>query len=181
MTQSFLLNEDDTFISLERQTGWFILLEDDNVADQIEIQLPKTRYTERSAFTATVYFRDRAAKEGSLPTTARYRIDDLEAEQEVRGWTTLTPANSIAIAITASEENRVEVNAGMAQGNQPSETTRGGDAGAAAAQPEHPETALQAGRPSVRGRLRLSHRIVRESGGRWLHSLLCSKRLKRKF
>lgn len=73
------------------------------MADQIEISLPKTRVTERSAFTATAYFRTRATKAAATPTTARYRIDDLESEEQVRDWTSLTPGTSIAISITAGD------------------------------------------------------------------------------
>ena len=71
--------------------------------DQISIVLPKTRVTERSAFTATAYFRTRASKVADAPTTARYRIDDIGHESSVRDWTTLTVGTSISIPVTASD------------------------------------------------------------------------------
>jgi len=106
MADAYLESEDGvTFVNLESALGWFVLLENQDMADQIEILLPKTKVVENSAFQATAYFRTRATRAASLPTTARYRIDCLDTRQEVTGWTSLTPANSITIDITASDNN----------------------------------------------------------------------------
>jgi hypothetical protein len=97
-------------------------------------KLVASRTPERSAFTLTASFFDDTADTwtASTPTTADYRIDrvrsgDPSCYDEVRAWTTLTPATSIAIAITATdnvisdddsrEERRqvtVRANAGLA-------------------------------------------------------------------
>ena len=68
--------------------------------DQVAFQLPLTRVKERTAFTATVYFRDRATKSAATPASARYRIDCLTTKRVVQDWTDLTAASSIAISIT---------------------------------------------------------------------------------
>jgi hypothetical protein len=59
-------------------------------------------YNEGQSFTATFKFFD-ASNFPSSPITARYRIDCLSSGQEVRGWTELTPAQSIDIAVTPSD------------------------------------------------------------------------------
>lgn len=70
--------------------------------DQVEIIIPRTRVNEGSAFTATAYFRDRATSLGSAPATAKYRVDNLTTGQALTDWTTLTPATSIQIPVTAT-------------------------------------------------------------------------------
>lgn len=71
--------------------------------DQVSIRLPRPNVKEGSAFTATAYFRDRATAAASAPSTAKYRIDCLTTEKEIKGWTTLTPAASISISIVAAD------------------------------------------------------------------------------
>lgn len=56
---------------------------------------------EQSSVTMTARFRDRDAVADVIPTNARYRVDD-EYGCELVGWTSLTPAASIDIAIPAS-------------------------------------------------------------------------------
>ena len=66
------------------------------------IAIPEPSYKERSSFSVTAYFRD-SSDAAEAPTTAEYRIDDLERREKITDWTSLTPAVSIAIAITATE------------------------------------------------------------------------------
>lgn len=42
------------------------------------------------------------------PTTARYLIRDVSNDREVRSWTSLSPAATIDIAITASDNDMYE-------------------------------------------------------------------------
>jgi len=69
-------------------------------ADQVEIVLPKTKFFEESAFTATAYFRTRATMLATAPTTVHYRIDDLKTKKELADWTSVSAAASVSIAIT---------------------------------------------------------------------------------
>lgn len=73
------------------------------ISDQVEIRLPKTRVNEKTNFTATVNFRDRATKAAATPTTIQYRIDDLTTRIEVTDWTTVSAASSITIAISPTQ------------------------------------------------------------------------------
>ena len=77
--------------------------------DQIEIQLPKTQYIERSSFTATAYFRTRSTGAAATPTTVHYRIDNLSTRNEVKGWTSVTPGTTASITV-ASTENVMDGN-----------------------------------------------------------------------
>ena len=71
----------------------------------VYIQIPKQKYSEGTAFTATAYFRSGTA--ASTPSAAKYRIDCLTTCKEIKDWTTLTPAASISISVTATE-NTIE-------------------------------------------------------------------------
>ncbi len=71
------------------------------------IQIPKLEYNEGTAFTATAYFRDGEASSAS--STAKYRVDCLTTGEVLTDWTTLTPAVSIAISIT-STNNAIQEN-----------------------------------------------------------------------
>ena len=85
------------------------------MTDQVTIVIPRPAFHEGSAFTATAYFRDRATAAASTPTTAKYRVDCLTTGVNLQDWTTLTPAASIPISITATHQaiqnssNRSEV------------------------------------------------------------------------
>lgn len=68
--------------------------------DTIEIQIPRPTVNERAGFTATAYFRDSSDSTADAPSSADYRIDDPITGRQIRGWTTLSAAASIAIAIT---------------------------------------------------------------------------------
>lgn len=70
--------------------------------DQVEITIPRQKWNEGSAFTATAYFRNRATSASAVPSTASYRIDCLDTLTVLQALTSLTPAASIAIPITAT-------------------------------------------------------------------------------
>ena len=67
-------------------------------------QIPKPLVNEASSFNATAYFR--SAGTAAAPTTAAYRIDCLKTGTVIQAWTSLTPAVSISIPITATN-NRI--------------------------------------------------------------------------
>jgi hypothetical protein len=72
------------------------------MADQIAIQLPKTKWREGSAFTATAYFRTRSTAAADTPASVKYRIDCLTTCTELADWTTVSAASNVSIAITAT-------------------------------------------------------------------------------
>ena len=73
------------------------------MADQIEIQIPLTIVPEETTFTTTAYFRTRASKSTSTPTTIHYRVDCLTTRREIADWTVVsTPAGSNTITMTAA-------------------------------------------------------------------------------
>lgn len=71
-------------------------------ADQIAIQIPKTRWKEGSAFSATAYFRNRATAAADAPAASRYRIDCLTTGRTIADWTTISPAANITISVTSA-------------------------------------------------------------------------------
>lgn len=76
------------------------------MADQIEIVMPETIINEQSTLTATAYFRDRATKASSTPTTIHYRLECLSTKREITDWTVVTtPAasNTIALSLTQNK------------------------------------------------------------------------------
>ena len=72
------------------------------MTDQVVVMVPRPRFNEGSAFTATAYFRDRATAAASAPSVAKYRVDCLTTNRTLQDWTSLTPATSISIPITAT-------------------------------------------------------------------------------
>ena len=72
-------------------------------------KLVNARVNEASAFTLVASFFDDSTDvwSASTPTSAKYRIDRINGNpgcwSEVAGWTTLTPATSNSIAITAAQ------------------------------------------------------------------------------
>lgn len=78
-------------------------------ADQIEILLPKSRVPEESAFTLTVYFRDRSTGLAATPNTIEYQVDDLTTQSPLITWTSVTPATSVTITIP-STVNQIKQN-----------------------------------------------------------------------
>lgn len=70
-------------------------------ADQIAIQIPKTRIKEGSSFTATAYLRTRSASAAaSVPTTVKWRLDCKTTGREIVALTSLTAAANVSIAIS---------------------------------------------------------------------------------
>lgn len=67
----------------------------------VYIKIPQLTVKEGSAFTATSYFRSGEA--ASAPTTASYRVDCLTTGKVLTDWASLTPAASIAISISPTE------------------------------------------------------------------------------
>jgi hypothetical protein len=63
----------------------------------VHVVIPYPRQNEGSSFVATAYFRSGDA--ASTPSSARYRIDCLTTQKQIRDWTSLTPASSISITV----------------------------------------------------------------------------------
>ena len=76
------------------------------------LYIPNPKVKEGSSFTATVYFR--SGKSSDTPSTAKYRVDCLTTGKNLTAWTSLTPATSVNISITPTEnaiqysENKTE-------------------------------------------------------------------------
>ncbi len=68
---------------------------------EVYIKLPQLTFKEGASFDATAYFREGEASE--VPTTVKYRVDCLTTGKELTDWTTVTPAASVTISITATE------------------------------------------------------------------------------
>jgi len=66
----------------------------------VYISIPVVKTQEGSSFNATAYFR--SAGSASASTTAKYRVDCLTTGKQLTDWTSLTPAVSISIALTAT-------------------------------------------------------------------------------
>lgn len=77
------------------------------MADQVAISLPKTTVLEEDSFPATAFFRVRATKASSVPTTVRYRIDCLRTGVVIRDWTTVSAAASVTITV-ATTDNEIQ-------------------------------------------------------------------------
>lgn len=87
------------------------------MSDQVEISLPKTIVLEESTFPATAYFRTRATKAATAPTTIRYRVDDLKTGKILTDWTSVSAAASVTITITAAN-NEIQDNASRLERKQ---------------------------------------------------------------
>lgn len=76
------------------------------------ISVPAPQVQEGSSFSATAYFR--LAGTASASSTAKYRVDCKTTGKVLQDWTSLTPAVSISIPITATfnaiqgQSNRIE-------------------------------------------------------------------------
>ena len=70
--------------------------------DQVVVFVPRPKFNEGSAFTSVAYFRERSTSLASAPSVAKYRIDCLSTARTLQDWTSLTPAASINIPITAT-------------------------------------------------------------------------------
>ena len=76
--------------------------------------LPKLRTPDASAFTLVARFLDSTVDPWvpTVPKTAEYRIDLVRSNgdvYEVRGWTTLAPAEEVAIGITEQDNDIPDV------------------------------------------------------------------------
>jgi len=72
------------------------------MSDQVEISIPKTIVLEEDTFPVTAFFRTRATKVATAPTTVRYRVDDLKTGKVLTDWTSASAAASVTITITAA-------------------------------------------------------------------------------
>ena len=95
------------------------------MTDQVQIQIPRPKVREGSAFTATAYFRDRATSAASTPTSIKYRVDCLTTGRTLTDWTTVSAASSATIAITSTN------NAIQARGTESKQLTVAADYGLA--------------------------------------------------
>lgn len=73
------------------------------MADQIAIKLPFWEWNENSAFTATVAFRTLATGAADVPDSVKYKIRCETTGTTVKDWTTVSPAASVSISITADD------------------------------------------------------------------------------
>ena len=71
----------------------------------IYITIPRFTYDEGTTFVATANFRSGDAS--AVPTTARYRVDCKTTGKKITDWTTLTPAASISITMSADDNQIV--------------------------------------------------------------------------
>lgn len=80
-----------------------------DMADQVEISLPKTRVNERSQFIATVRFRTRSSAAASTPTTVHYKLSNLQTGETITDWTSVTAASEVSITIPGAS-NQIRAN-----------------------------------------------------------------------
>ena len=55
--------------------------------------------------TAIAYFRDRATKAATTPTTVQYRLDCLTTCTAIADWTSATPGTSVSISVTGTQND----------------------------------------------------------------------------
>ena len=104
---SYLLYEDAVIVEKQSEQV-YILLEDQNLmADQIEIQLPRTIVNEQTSFTLTTYFRIRSTSAADAPTTIDYRVDCLSTKREITDWKSVTPVTSSNDIVITATENKI--------------------------------------------------------------------------
>ena len=99
---SFLLLETGGLVEQERDEVYILLEESNRLADQVEIQIPKTKVVEETSFPATAYFRTRTTKSASTPTTVHYRVDCLKTRKVLQDWTTVVAAANVSITMTTA-------------------------------------------------------------------------------
>lgn len=73
------------------------------MADQVEIQLPKTIFDERSGFTFTAKFRTRSTAAASTPTTVHYKLYNMSTKEVVKDYTSVSAASSVSVTVAASD------------------------------------------------------------------------------
>jgi hypothetical protein len=92
-------------------------------------RLVNNKVAESSAFTQTIRFwnDDEDQWIAEVPATARYRIDNPDNDTQIVGWTTITPAATVQILVTASQ-NAIVSNASAQERRQMTvETNQGAD------------------------------------------------------
>jgi hypothetical protein len=72
------------------------------MADQVEIQIPRSVVDEGTNFTLTAYFRDYATSAASTPTTVHYKITNKKTTKIETDWTSVTPASNVSITVNSS-------------------------------------------------------------------------------
>ena len=75
----------------------------------VHVQISDSIVQEGSYLSATAYFRQSDA--ATTPTTVEYKIFNLDTDEIVKDWTTVTPASSVSIsnlAVTEIEDKRQE-------------------------------------------------------------------------
>ena len=104
---NYLLYEDTDIVEKQLEQVYILLEDQDLMADQIEIQIPKTIVNEQTSFTLTAYFRIRSTSAADAPTTVDYRVDCLSTKREVKDWTSVTPPTSSNDIVITADENKI--------------------------------------------------------------------------
>jgi len=74
------------------------------MANRMAISLRALEVIEGSQLTGTVSFRDDVTESASIPTTAEYRVWDLDRNEMITDWTSLgEPAAQMPILLTPSD------------------------------------------------------------------------------
>lgn len=113
--QTFLLAQDGTFVAQQGASSWWILLQENDVAnDQVEISLQKTVINERTQLPVIANVRTEATALGAIPTTLEYKLYNLSACKVIKDWTSLTAAAQASFVISAIN-NAIEINSHEAE------------------------------------------------------------------
>lgn len=100
--QTFLLAQDGTFVAQQGASSWWILLQENDVAnDQVEISLAKTVFNERTQVPVTARVRTRSTALAAIPTTIEYKVYNLSTKEVIKDWTSVTAAAEISFTISA--------------------------------------------------------------------------------
>ena len=73
------------------------------MANQIALKVPKTVVKEGSGFNVTSDFRLRDTAAADTPATVRYRLNCLTSGREILGWTSVSAASQVTIAVTGAQ------------------------------------------------------------------------------
>ena len=72
------------------------------MADEVQILANKTRVYESANLPVTAYFRTRSTAAADTPADVSYRVHCITTNQEVLGWTSVSPASSVAITLSGA-------------------------------------------------------------------------------
>jgi hypothetical protein len=64
---------------------------------EVYIQIPRKEIVEGAYFNGTAHFR--SGDTSAVPTSARWRLDNLTTGRNVTAWTTITPAASATLVV----------------------------------------------------------------------------------